>query len=223
MKVLVVAAHPDDEILGCGATVARHASAGDEVHSLILAEGSTSRAPQRDAVGRREDIEDLMKAAQAAAAALGATSVRFGGLPDNRMDSLDLLDVVKVVEAVVDDLAPEVVYTHHGGDLNIDHQITNRAVLTACRPLPGNPVRSIYGFETVSSTEWGLTAFTPQRFVDVSATFERKLTALAYYSAEMRPFPHARSVDAIEALATMRGASVSVSRAEAFTVIRELR
>jgi LmbE family N-acetylglucosaminyl deacetylase len=225
VKILVVAAHPDDEVLGCGGTVALHAARGDEVHTLILGEGSTSRAAQRDPAGDDPEVSHLQECARAAALALGVASVRFGGLPDNRMDRLDLLDVVKLVESTIDELQPAVLYTHHHGDLNVDHQIAHRAALTAARPLPGCPVASIYTFETASSTEWGRSAdpFTPQRFVDVTETFDRKLAALACYESEMRPFPHARSLDAITALATWRGASVSVARAEAFMVVREVR
>ena len=224
--VLVVAAHPDDEVLGCGGTLARHADAGDPVHILILAEGATSRDAARNRKGRAKEIEQLRDAARAAAQALGAEAPRFGGLPDNRMDSLDLLDVVKVVEQVVAELAPRIVYTHHSGDLNIDHRITHQAVLTACRPLPDSTVRAVYGFETVSSTEWAGpaagSAFLPARFVGIADHLDAKLRALDCYAGEMRSFPHARSRENVEALARHRGASVGLAAAEAFTVIREV-
>src|SRR5579859_5840381 len=192
MKVLVVAAHPDDEVLGCGATVALHAARGDEVHTLMLAEGSTSRCPERSTTARNVELAHLQECARAASSALGTASVRFGGFPDNRMDQLELLDVVKLVESTIRELEPAVLYTHHSGDLNIDHQIAHRAALTAARPLPDCPVRCIYTFETASSTEWGLPAdrFAPQRFVDVTETFDRKLAALGCYESEMRQFPH---------------------------------
>lgn len=217
-RILVVAAHPDDEILGIGGTAARHADEGADVHVLIVAEGATSRNP--DAT---EELHHLRQAAAAAAAILGTRPPRFAGLPDNRMDSLDLLDIVKRVEEVVDDVRPRLVYTHHGGDLNVDHVLTHRAVLTACRPLPGSTVDGIFTFETVSSTEWAPEAaaqFHPQHFVDVTDTLERKLEALRAYDMEMRPFPHARSLRAVDAVARARGASVGMEAAEAFGVVR---
>jgi LmbE family N-acetylglucosaminyl deacetylase len=224
--VLIVAAHPDDEILGCGGIVARHAAAGDRVETLILAEGATARQQTRDTSGGAAEINALRDAAWAAAKVLGSEPPQFASLPDNRMDSLTLLDIVKHVEATVERLQPRFVYTHHGGDLNVDHRLTHQAVITACRPLPGAPVRGIYSFETASSTEWGSTGidpgFRPTRFVDISDFIALKLQALDCYEAEMRPFPHARSNEAIEARARVRGAEIGVFAAEAFEVIREI-
>lgn len=225
-RVLVVAAHPDDEILGCGGAVARHVAEGDEAHVLILAEGATSRDEKRDAAARAGDMAVLREAAAGAARAVGSLPPRFGGLPDNRMDGLEMLDVVKRVEAVVAEVQPQIVYTHHGGDLNIDHLVTHRAALTACRALPGASVRAIYAFETVSSTEWGSSScggpFLPQRYVDISRHLDAKMRAVDAYAPEMRPFPHARSSRAVVALARIRGAEAGVEAAEAFMVIREL-
>lgn len=220
--VLVVAAHPDDEVLGCGGIIARHADAGDRVFSFILAEGATSRGH----VTGGDEIERLQEAAQNAARVLGAEPPRFGGLPDNRLDSLPLLDVIERIEAVIEEINPSIVYTHHGGDLNVDHRIAYQAVVTACRPLPGAAVRAVYAFETVSSTEWAADAtagvFCPTRFVDISAQLDRKMDALGCYAVEMRPFPHARSIEAVAALARLRGASVGVTAAEALAVVREV-
>lgn len=221
-NVLVVAAHPDDEVLGCGGVIARHAAAGDAVHILILAEGATSRG----AAGSEADDEvaALQAAARRSAEILGAAPPAFAGLPDNRMDDLALLDVVKIVERTVRETGAAVVYTHHGGDLNVDHRICHQAVLTACRPLPGAPVRAVYAFETVSSTEWeqGGGTFRPTRFVDISDHLAAKRRALEAYASEMRPFPHARSIEAVDALARVRGAASGVSAAEAFMVVREV-
>lgn len=223
--VLVVAAHPDDEVLGCGGTIARHAADGDEVHVLLVAEGATSRDPERDPQARGQEIEALQDAAARAAQILGAEAPRFAGLPDNRLDGVDLLEVVKMVEGAVAELRPAVVYTHHGGDLNVDHRIVHRAAVTACRPLPGSCVRAVYAFETVSSTEWASSAgdaFHAARFVDITRHLEVKKRALACYASEMRAFPHARSIEAVEALARLRGASAGVEAAEAFSVVREV-
>lgn len=224
--VLIVAAHPDDEILGAGATLARHVGAGDVVHALILAEGATARDSRRQAGARASELDALRKASACAAAAIGAQPPRFGGLPDNRLDSCALLDIVKIVEAAVAQLKPAVLYTHHGGDLNVDHRIVHAAVVTACRPLPGACCRAIYTFETPSSTEWASSeqsvAFRPTRFVDAAGTLEAKLAALACYEAEMRSFPHPRSSEAVRALAAWRGASVGLAAAEAFQIVREV-
>ncbi len=221
-KILVVAAHPDDEILGCGATLARHSDAGDRVHILILATGLAARGAVE--AGAIEALED---AARQAAQAVGAEAPRFAGFADNRLDGIELLDIVKAIETVVEAVRPEIVYTHHGGDLNIDHRIACEAVATTCRQLPGATTRAIYAFETMSSTEWAVAdahaAFCPNHFVDVSAHMDAKMTALEAYASEMRPWPHARSLEAIRALAAYRGASVGCAAAEAFTVIRELR
>lgn len=223
MTILVVAAHPDDEVLGLGGTLARLADAGERIEVLILAEGATSR--DGDAAAARREVEALRDCARAAAAVIGTATPRFAGLPDNRLDSLALLDVVKHVEAVVAECRPATVYTHCGHDLNVDHRIAHQAVLTACRPLPGSSVTALYAFETPSSTEWSppasAPAFAPVRFVDIGATLARKLAALRCYAGEMRPFPHARSVEAVEALARWRGASAGFVAAEAFEILRE--
>lgn len=221
-NILVVAAHPDDEILGCGGAIARLAEAGATVNILIVAEGAASR----DGGAVHDEIAQLQRAAAQAAQILGAQPPRMLGLPDNRLDSLPLLDVIKPIERAVTDIAPDTVFTHHGGDLNIDHRIVHQAVMTACRPLPGGTVRRIVTFETVSSTEWGgsdpASAFAPNLFVDVSATLERKRRALESYAMEMRSFPHARSWESVESLARHRGASAGLQAAEAFMTIREI-
>src|SRR4029079_222285 len=139
-RILVVASHPDDEILGLGGTLARHADEGARVDLLIMAEGATSRDDKRDAKARGAETSHLRESAAKAAAILGLNPPRFGGLPDNRMDSMELLEIIKLVEGVFADVRPTVVYTHHAHDLNIDHQLTHQAVLTACRPLPGSGV-----------------------------------------------------------------------------------
>lgn len=225
-RILIVAAHPDDEVLGCGGVAARHAKRGDRVDVLIVAEGATSRGERRNASAHADELSALKEAARRAAKILGARPPRFGGLPDNRLDEVPLLDVVKLIESVGAEVRPETVYTHHAGDLNVDHQVIARAVATAFRPLPGASVRSVYAFETVSSTEWAFhavePAFRPSRFEDISDVMGLKRAALECYAREMRPFPHPRSIEAIESLARLRGASVGVAAAEAFCVIRDV-
>lgn len=221
MTTLVVAAHPDDEVLGCGGTVAKFAATGEDVHLVILGEGSTSRFNDRS-VPDPALVADLRSASDEAAARLGARSTRNLGLPDNRFDSVDLLDVVKAVEAVVAEVDPTRALTHHGGDLNIDHRVTNQAVLAATRPLPGSRLTEVLAFEVLSSSEWafGATpAFRPSVYVDVTATIATKQHALEAYAAEMRGFPHPRSAIAVDALARLRGSTVGVDAAEAFELL----
>jgi LmbE family N-acetylglucosaminyl deacetylase len=173
-SVLVVAAHADDEALGCGGTIARHATFGDQVHVVFVADGVTSRLnAEGDELARRQ------QATEQARNILGIRSTTFLGLPDNRLDSLPLLNIVQPLEAIVARLAPELVYTHHYGDLNVDHRQTHQAVMTACRPLPGTTVREILTFEVMSSTEWGgLAPFLPNLFVDIGAQLHTKMRAL---------------------------------------------
>ena len=225
-NVLVVAAHPDDEVLGCGGTIARHAEAGDAVQVLIVAEGATSRQEQRDRKEAAEQLSSLAQAAQKAGAILGAMGVELLDLPDNRLDSLDRLDLIKRIEERIAWHQPQVVYVHHAGDVNIDHRRLHEAVITACRPTPGQPVRRLLSFEVASSTEWqppgSAPAFQPNWFVDITAQWSRKRQALESYAAEMRPWPHARSISALEHLARWRGAQVGVEAAEAFGLLRQL-
>ena len=220
--VLVIAAHPDDEVLGCGGTMAKHAAGGDTVHTLFLADGVSARPAE----GGREAIDERKEAAMRAAQALGVEPPRFLDLPDNRLDTLALLDVVRPVEEVVAALTPAIVYTHHGADLNVDHRVAHQAVMTACRPLPASVVSAIYAFEVASSTEWASPhlgpPFRPTRFLDIDQALERKLNALACYEDEMQPFPHPRSSRAVEALARWRGANAGVAAAEAFEVLRQI-
>jgi len=219
--VLVVAAHPDDEVLGCGGTIARHVAEGDTVNVLFIADGETARiGAVNGASSEREG------AAQRALAVLGVSKVEFLGLKDNRLDSYALLDIVQPLETRIAAIRPEVIYTHHRGDLNIDHELTHRAVMTACRPIPGAPIREIYCFEVVSSTEWagpGALPFQPQYYVNIEPYLRHKLDALVAYRAEMRAPPHSRSIEHIEALAVHRGHSVGILAAEAFVLVRAIR
>ena len=225
-RILVVAAHPDDEVLGCGGTIARHADEGHNVHVLIVAEGSTSREDQRNRNLVIDEITALAQAAQSAGAILGAKGVELLNLPDNRLDSLDRLDLIKQIELRIERHQPQVVYVHHASDVNIDHRCLHEAVVTACRPTPGQPVRRLLSFEVASSTEWqppgSAPAFQPNWFVDISSQWPRKRMALEGYASEMRPWPHARSFEALEHLARWRGAQVGLEAAEAFCLLRQL-
>lgn len=227
MNVVVVAAHPDDEVLGCGATIARLAHEGANVHIAILGEGITSRSADRSA-SKSVEIEGLHKNAREAAKLLGAKSVSLHNLPDNRFDTVPLLEIVKTVEALVEERKPEVIYTHHGSDLNVDHQLTNKAVLTATRPVAGGlRIREVLAFEVPSSTDWSFQqlapVFRPNVFFDISGTLELKLRAMEIYKSEVRAFPHPRSRQALEAVARRWGSIAGLQAAEAFELIREIR
>lgn len=226
MKILIIAAHPDDEVLGCGATMAKHANNGDEVHVVILVEGITSRDGKRSREKRNTDLLQLAKSANKANSILGVKSLTLHNFPDNRMDSMDILDVIKVIEDHISRIKPDTVYTHHAGDLNIDHRIVNTAIMTACRPQPESPVRKILFFEIPSSTGWHVPdpaqSFIPNWFEEVSGTLPTKLKALQVYKSEMKPWPHARSLKAVEHLAKWRGSSVGMEAAEAFSLGRVL-
>lgn len=226
MRVLVVAAHPDDEVLGCGATMARMASEGHDVHIAIMGEGITSRHADRTQADAQQ-LSRLHQQAQAAANQLQAREVILFKLPDNRLDTLPLLDVVRLLEDLLQKLRPEIIYTHHPGDLNVDHGVVHRAVLTATRPLAGQSVRDIYAFEVPSSTEWAFQriqpAFRPNVFVDVSATLEIKVQAMECYESEARKFPHPRSPQALRAIAARWGTVAGCQAAEAFELVRSIR
>jgi len=215
IKVLVVAAHPDDEALGCGATIAKHTQNGDEVQIVFLSDGFSSR----------KNGEKRNNLAIQSSEVLSCKKPIFLNLPDNRLDTIPFLEIVQKIEGVISDFQPRIVYTHHIGDLNIDHQIANKAVMTACRPQPGFCVKEIYAFEVLSSTEWqalGVKSFCPNVFIDITSYIDIKKQVLEVYSEEMRPPPHSRSIDNAIRLSALRGNSVGVYFAEAFVLIRNI-
>ncbi|WP_202819748.1 PIG-L deacetylase family protein [Thaumasiovibrio subtropicus] len=216
--VLVVAAHSDDEALGCGGTIAKHVDNGDDVYVVFMTDGVASRVEN----GINESNERL-DASKAALSVLGVKEVFRFDFPDNKMDSVPLLSVVKEVESVISRVLPTIIYTHFQGDLNVDHYVTHKAVMTACRPQSWCCVKEIYCFEVLSSTEWNSKAekaFLPQKIVDVAAQWDQKIEALSCYHREMRTAPHSRSIESVEALGTLRGATHGLDKAEAFFVER---
>jgi LmbE family N-acetylglucosaminyl deacetylase len=217
-SILVVAAHPDDETLGCGGSIARFAAAGAVVRVLILGEGLTARLGPAPA----EAMEELRRDCRAACAVLGAAVPEFHAFPDNRFDTVPLLDIVKAVEAACDASRPELILTHHHGDLNIDHVITHRAVLTATRPTGARRIPRVWAFETPSATEWafGQQPFTPDTFVDIDATLDAKVRAMECYRSESCPAPHPRAPASLRALAAVRGSASGCLAAEAFKTVR---
>jgi len=225
--ILVIAAHPDDEVLGCGGTMARLTSEGNNVFTLILGEGVTSRDRKRDLAKRENEIAELKKQAENANRILGVKKVYAYDFPDNRFDTVPLLDIIKTIEKIKEDIKPGIVFTHHNGDLNIDHQITFKAVMTAFRPINDESVKEIYSFEIPSSTEWNapssITYFMPDYFVDVSKGIEAKNNALKEYKSELRDFPHPRSLEALELNAKQWAIKVGLEVVEAFKTIRIIK
>jgi N-acetylglucosamine malate deacetylase 1 len=219
-KILTVVAHPDDEVLGAGGTLASRSDHGDEVYVLILADGENSR----DDVAKGA-IEGRQDAAKKAAAILGIKEVLFENFPDNQMDKLPLLEVIKKVEGHIRAIKPDVIYTHHHSDLNVDHRIVFEAVMTASRPVKGGFYpRKIYAFETLSSTEWAVSRnFVPNVYKNIEQTLERKIKALECYASEMRNAPHPRSYDVVRSLACLRGSEAALHAAEAFVCIRDIQ
>ncbi len=188
---LIITAHPDDEVLGCGGAIARLALEGHDVYIAILGEGITSRYQHREQADQAM-VKELHARSRQVAELLGAKDLFLYSLPDNRFDTVPLLDVIKIIEELVKRVRPQVIYTHHGGDLNIDHVVVHRAVLTATRPIPGHPVKEIYAYEVPSSTEWAFgqfqSAFRPNVFVDISKTLETKIRAMELYKSEVLAF-----------------------------------
>lgn len=217
-KVLVVAAHPDDEVLGVAGTLLKHVRSRDSVSILILGEGETSK--------KKPDVQRRALQAKRAAKRLGASRLVLAGLPDQRFDTLPFLDIVKRVEAVVlGEIQPDILYTHSACDLNLDHRIAFQAVLTACRPGCGT-LKRLLSFETLSSTEWQrkspADAFYPSAYSDISDFIDEKIEIMRIYRNDMREYPHPRSEEGIRALARCRGMEAGVRYAEAFQPIRLL-
>ena len=218
-KILVIAAHADDEMIGCGGTLLRHVEKGDEVSIVFMTNGVSSRGDSSS----NSDILQREQASKSALNALGITNIHRLNFPDNKMDSVALLEITQALESVINIVQPNLVYTHFVNDLNIDHQITHKAVMTACRPQSTSCVNTILSFEVLSSTEWNSPtheSFKPQYIVDISKYWDKKLAALKYYDEEMRNYPHSRSYECIEALSILRGASNGFEKAEAFQVER---
>jgi len=226
--VLIIASHPDDEVLGCGGTINKMSTEGHRVHILILGEGLTSRNTKRDMRVFQKKLNQLHKEVGKATKILGAASCEILNYPDNRFDSIDLLDIVKSIEIKKNIIKPDIIFTHHSEDLNIDHRITFQAVLTACRPLKNESVKEIYSFEIASSTEWQTQKpeymFCPTQYVKLNeSNLMKKIMAMEIYSSEKRKYPHPRSPEAIKILAQYRGVNIGVEFAECFEVVRRIK
>ncbi|MEF2292659.1 PIG-L family deacetylase [Virgibacillus dokdonensis] len=224
MNVLVFSAHPDDEVIGVGGTIAKHVERGDTVNVVIIAEGKSSRY---DIYEKPEDqvLKESYLETKKACEKLGVSKFKRLNFPDNRLDSYQLLEIVKVVENNIEEFNPNIVYTQYGGDINIDHAVVHRAVMTATRPLPNHNVKWVFTYETLSSTEWNYNvkdSFIPNYFVNIENQLTKKIEAMSYYKSELREYPHPRSLNAIQHNAKVWGAKVGVYAAEAFRLVRGL-
>lgn len=226
MNNLVIAAHPDDEVLGCGGTIVRMTKEKEDVYVAILGEGITSRYNQREQADTRA-LKKLRKDTKRVSELLGVKELFLFDLPDNRFDTVPLLDIVKIIEKLVEQLNPATIFTHHGGDLNIDHSIVHRATLTATRPIFGSGIKRIYAYEVPSSTEWAFgqfhSEFQANLFVDITKTLDKKIEAMEIYESEVRSFPHPRSPEALRTLAKKWGTVAGLEAVEAFELIREIK
>ncbi len=216
-KILVVAPHPDDEILGCGGTIKKYLSAGNRVFILIMSRGKKELYSD-------EKILNVRREAEAAHSILGVTGTRFLDFPAPDLDTIPISEISEAIRKVIVELNINTLYLPHYGDIHHDHKIVFNAGLVAARPVNGNPVRSIYTYETLSETEWGTpeasSAFTPTCYENISGFFDSKVEAMKCYKSQLKEFPNPRSLKNIESLATYRGASVGFTFAEAFMVIR---
>ncbi|MBF7066977.1 PIG-L family deacetylase [Campylobacter volucris] len=219
-KILIIAAHPDDEVLGCFGAVGKMIKQGYEAYTLILGEGKTSRN-EENIENQKSILENELILANNI---IGVKKVFREYFPDNSFDKVALLEIVKAIENTKNEIKPDIIFTHYENDLNIDHQITYQATITATRSLPDESVKEIYSFEVLSSTEWKYPlSFSPDVFYDISDTLNLKLKAMSCYKSELKDFPHPRSLEGIELNAKYNGMRVGLKYAEAFKSIKVIR
>jgi LmbE family N-acetylglucosaminyl deacetylase len=227
-RIMLVVAHPDDELLGVGATIHRLVQEFNcTVKTVILGEGITSRSDTRDTEQWRHELAIHQQNILNAQKSIAYQELSVYQFPDNRFDSISLLDIVKTVEKEKETFCPDVIFTHHCGDLNIDHQKTCEAVVTACRPMQDEKVKTIICFETPSGTEWRSSAdpkhFIPNFFVKISESdLNAKIKGMEAYKFEKRTYPHPRSPEALTVLSQYRGLTIGEKFAEAFVIIRTI-
>ena len=223
-NILVIAAHPDDEVLGCGGTIIKY-SQKYNVFSVIVGKGYNSRINKKKNISK--DLKLLKQHANKAAKIMGVKKTFFLSLPDNKLDTLPLLEIIQKIESIINKVKPEIIYTHHHGDLNIDHQIINKAVLTATRPTNKHIVKSVRTFEILSSSEWNFQnsnkkIFKPNLFIDITNELEKKIESFLCYKTEVKSFPHPRSKEGIKHLARLRGTTSGMKAAECFYILRSI-
>ncbi len=220
-KILIIAAHPDDEVLGCFGTVAKLIAEGHEAYTLILGEGKTSREQTSN---HKSELELLENEINSANNSIGIKKIYREYFPDNQFDTIPLLTIVKAISKVKDEIKPDIIFTHYSADLNVDHQITYQAVITATRPMENEATKEIYSFEILSSTEWNYPlSFPPDIFFDISETLDFKIAAMEMYESELCQYPHPRSLDGIKLNAKYHGMRIGKLYAEAFKCVRIIR
>ena len=232
MKILIVVAHPDDEVLGMGGTIAKHTSNGDKVNIVYLTQGITSRRginyknqtkydlSEKEKKTIEIEIKKLKNNALKANKILGIKDTKFYDLPDNELDSISRLEIIKIIEKEIERTNPDIIYTNHYGDLNIDHKLVYEACLTACRPIKTKNPRLI-AFGVLSSMEWNFpNSFNPNYFVNITSKIKLKIRAMKAYENEIRKFPHPRSIENIEITAKKVGTICGKKYAEVFEIIR---
>ena len=217
-RVLVIAAHPDDETLGCGGSITKHTVNNDIVKIIFLSDGVTSRkdVDQSEIKLRQINAYDATKI-------LGVNDLKFFSFPDNKLDTVPFLEIIKCIEEEVKNFMPTIIYTHSASDLNIDHKIINKATLPACRPKKDDSIKKIYSYEVLSSTEWSSVydmPFKPNHFVNISKSIEAKIEAMSKYNSEIKLPPHPRSKEIIISLSKLRGSTSGFDYAEAFMLER---
>ncbi len=217
-KILVIAAHPDDEVLGCGGMMKKHSTRGDEVFVLILTNGSTVRYGDKM-------TETLQENAESCGKILGVKDTYFRNLPEQKLDGIPLLDIIQEIEKVIDEVKPDIIYTTHKGDINQDHRAVFEATMIAVRPV-NKFVKEIYSYEIISSTEWGNPfeeiAFLPNVFMNIEQEVEDKISAFKKYESQVNQWPHSRSEKGVRTLAQYRGMQSNMPYAEAFVLIRKI-
>lgn len=223
-KVLVIAAHPDDEVMGLGGTIAKLSAQGVECHLLIVTDGSSSQ--YRDSDHLHEIIEAKKQETKECSGLLGFKSIHYGELPDMKLDKTPHIVINQVIEKVIDELQPDTVFTHFWGDVNRDHQEVYKSSLVAVRPVMGQVVKEVYCYKVPSSTEWtpnkADTMFMPNYFVDIEKFAEQKYKAFACYSTELRDYPHPRSIQYLRETDKTAGLRVGLLSAEEFVLLRKL-
>ena len=219
-SVLVIAAHPDDEALGCFGTLLKHRSKGDKINIIFLTDGVSSR---KKIIKKKSLLEEKNCLKVAKLLKLNERNIFFLDYPDNMLDTIPLLNVVKNIEKIKNKIFPDIIYTHFSNDLNIDHRIAFQAAVTSSRPKKNETVKKIFCFEILSSTEWACKnkiAFNPNYFVDISQHINKKISALKLYKKEMMKKPNTRSIENVKNLSSYRGSTVGMNFAEAFFVER---
>lgn len=220
-KIMIIAAHPDDELLGCGGTVAKLIEEGYSAKTVILGRGMLARGKEHE-----KHLEKHMENSKNANKEIGIDEIEIYDFPDNSFDTIPLLEIIKVVEKEITHYQPDIIFTHHGNDLNIDHRKTFEAVMTACRPQPGVINPKIYTFFIPSSTDWidgdSLNSFVPNTYIDIEKQIDKKIKALSYYDTEMKEYPHSRSLESLKIFSKYWGNRVGMNYVEPLKLIREI-